>query len=95
MGWIGPINDSAHMHRTDLSSSILIFGGLLLTAIAICGALDATPSTRSTIEEVRVMVDQAVIDPKSIDLQAVECSRSDSKSQRCREKATVMQTVVF
>jgi hypothetical protein len=59
--------------RFDLSNPALIFGGLLITATAICGTLQVPATPVIPVEEVVVLNDENVIAPEGIDPFAVSC----------------------
>jgi len=97
---IGPAHTSMSCRRFDLSTPVLVFGGLLITATAV-RALDMSASTGVYVEEVKVIADQYTVSPKQLlDPVALSCesrqrathtSRTDSQ-QRCHaEKRTIWQ----
>lgn len=96
---IGPAHPPPACRRFDLSTPVLVFGGLLITATAV-RALDMSASTGVYVEEVKVAADQYTVSPKRLldpvalsceSRQKVSASRAEAQ-QRCRaEKRTLWQ----
>jgi hypothetical protein len=74
-------------HRLDLSKSVVIFGGLLLTASAICSTLDMAGPVPAVAEEVQVLGDEGSILPADLDPHAYSCDET-SQSKNPSEPAS-------
>lgn len=59
--------------RYDLTHPALIFGGLLLTATAICGTLQVPATPVVPVEEVLVLNDEGVVIPDGVDPFVMSC----------------------
>lgn len=71
--------------RWDMTAPTLIFGGLLASAIAICGALDASsPVQQPVLDESRLIQNDGVIGFSPNDPVA-SCERA---GKRCRVRGT-------
>lgn len=75
-----------YCQRTDMSSPLLVFFGLFVAAIAICGTLES--HAPAIIEEVRALNHENVVGPIDMDLVA-QCGpnrRARSTDRHCEDR---------
>jgi hypothetical protein len=73
---MGQVDMSLHSHRFDLTKPMVVFGGLLLTASAICSTLDTTASVPVIGEDVQVVAGEESFSLGEANPFAYECDRS-------------------
>ena len=77
------ISETSLPSRCDLTAPAMVFGGLFISAIAICSTLDAASPTISA--EPQVVTDEHVVGPQGSDPHASTCDDRSGKrmSKNC------------
>jgi hypothetical protein len=88
---VSPISTSGYIcRRFDLSGAVLIFGGVLLLATVVCGAMEVASSPRLMPEDqFKVLRYENAIGPNEQDLVAMDCGNEKDtfkiRSRQCRQ----------